>query len=79
VPALLAAGFVVVARDSPGLGVAALSSYLIGTSEARSLLDAVRVARQAGEYAPELSVGAAAVAAPRPTSGRSSTSAASPG
>jgi len=90
-PALLAAGYVVVAPDYPGLGVAAPSSYLIGTSEARSLLDAVRVARQlptaattttvlwghsqgghavlfaarqAGEYAPELSVRAAAVAAP---------------
>ncbi|HEU4999723.1 MAG TPA: alpha/beta fold hydrolase [Lapillicoccus sp.] len=45
-PALLSAGYVVVAPDYPGLGVAGPSSYLIGTSEARSLLDAVRVARQ---------------------------------
>ncbi len=90
-PQLLAAGYVVVAPDYPGLGVAAPSSYLIGTSEARSLLDAVRVARQlptgattttvlwghsqgghavlfaaeqAGQYASELAVRAAAVAAP---------------
>lgn len=90
-PALLAAGYVVVAPDYPGLGVAGPSSYLIGTSEARSLLDAVRVARhlptdastqtvlwghsqgghavlfaarQAASYAPELTVRAAAVAAP---------------
>lgn len=88
---LLLAGYVVVAPDYPGLGVAAPSSYLIGTAEARSLLDAVRVARQlptgattttvlwghsqgghavlfaaqeAAAYAPELSVRAAAVAAP---------------
>jgi hypothetical protein len=45
-PDLLGAGYVVVAPDYPGLGVVAPSSYLIGTSEARSLLDAVRVARQ---------------------------------
>ena len=45
-PALLSAGYVVVAPDYPGLGVTGPSSYLIGTSEARSLLDAVRVARQ---------------------------------
>jgi Secretory lipase len=90
-PQLLAEGYVVVAPDYPGLGVAAPSSYLIGTSEARSLLDAVRVARQlptgattttvlwghsqgghavlfaaeqAGQYASELAVRAAAVAAP---------------
>jgi dienelactone hydrolase len=90
-PALLSAGYVVVAPDYPGLGVAGPSSYLIGTSEARSLLDAVRVARQlrtgastqtvlwghsqgghavffaaqqAAAYAPELTLRAAAVAAP---------------
>ncbi len=90
-PDLIRAGYVVAAPDYPGLGVAAPSSYLIGTSESRSLLDAVRAARQlptdawsttllwghsqgghavlfaalqAVAYAPELSVRAAAVAAP---------------
>ena len=42
---LIRAGYVVAAPDYPGLGVAAPSSYLIGTSESRSLLDAVRAAR----------------------------------
>ncbi|MEP6648697.1 MAG: lipase family protein [Lapillicoccus sp.] len=91
VRAVLAAGHVVVAPDYPRLGVAAPSSYLIGASEAHSLLDAVRVVRQlptaatttsvlwghsqgghavlfaaqeAAAYAPELTVRAAAVAAP---------------
>ena len=90
-PDLIRAGYVVAAPDYPGLGVAAPSSYLIGTSESRSLLDAVRAARQlptdassttllwghsqgghavlfaalqAGAYSPELTVRAAAVAAP---------------
>jgi alpha-beta hydrolase superfamily lysophospholipase len=90
-PDLIRAGYVVVAPDYPGMGVPAPSSYLIGTSESRSLLDAVRAARelptgattttvlwghsqgghavlfaalQAGTYAPELTVRAAAVAAP---------------
>ena len=94
--ALLTAGYVVVAPDYPGLGVTAPSSYLIGPSEAHSLLDAVRVARQlptgagptsvlwghsqgghavlfaaqeASAYAPELTVRAAAVAAPAPDLG----------
>jgi acetyl esterase/lipase len=90
-PDLIRAGYVVVAPDYPGLGVAAPSSYLIGTSESRSLLDAIRAARQlptdattttvlwghsqgghavlfaaqqARAYAPELTIRAAAVAAP---------------
>ena len=90
-PDRIRAGYVVVAPDYPGMGVPAPSSYLIGTSESRSLLDAVRAARrlptgattttvlwghsqgghavlfaalQAGAYAPELTVRAAAVAAP---------------
>ena len=42
--ALLRAGYVVVAPDYPGLGVTGPSSYLIGTPEATSLLDAVRAA-----------------------------------
>lgn len=44
-PALLRAGYVVVAPDYPGLGVTGPSSYLIGRTEATSLLDAVRAAR----------------------------------
>jgi alpha-beta hydrolase superfamily lysophospholipase len=44
--ALLRAGYVVVAPDYPGLGVEGASSYLIGTSEGNSLLDAVRAASQ---------------------------------
>ena len=45
-PDLIRAGYVVVAPDYPGMGVPAPSSYLIGTSESRSLLDAVRAARE---------------------------------
>ena len=45
-PDLIRAGYVVVAPDYPGMGVPAPSSYLIGTSESRSLLDAVRAARR---------------------------------
>ncbi len=89
--ALLRAGYAVAAADYPGLGVEGGSSYLIGPSEAHSLLDAVRAARhlptgagaqtllwghsqgghvvlfaaqEAAGYAPDLTVRAAAVAAP---------------
>lgn len=41
---LLAAGYVIAAADYPGLGVQGQSSYLIGTSEGNSVLDAVRAA-----------------------------------
>ena len=46
-PDLIRAGYVVVAPDYPGMGVPAPCSYLIGTSESRSLLDAVRAAHRA--------------------------------
>lgn len=39
-------GYVVVATDYQGLGVKGMHPYLIGTSEARSVLDSVRAARQ---------------------------------
>jgi len=41
---LLNAGYAVAAADYPGLGVAGPSSYLIGTTEGNSVLDAIRVA-----------------------------------
>ena len=43
--ALLAAGDVVVAPDYEGLGVAGVHPYLVGTSEGRSVLDAIRAAK----------------------------------
>ena len=43
--ALLRAGYVIAAADYPGLGVAGQSSYLVGASEAHSVLDSVRAAR----------------------------------
>jgi acetyl esterase/lipase len=43
---LLAQGFVVAATDYPGLGTAGPHPYLVGISEARAILDSVRVARQ---------------------------------
>lgn len=43
--ALLAQGEVVVASDYPGLGTAGTHPYLIGVSEGRAVLDAVRAAR----------------------------------
>ena len=46
---LLAKGYVVVDPDYPGLGVEGPSSYLIGSTEGNSLLDAVRAARQLPE------------------------------
>lgn len=42
---MLEAGFVVVATDYPGLGTPGIHPYLIGESEARSVLDSVRAAR----------------------------------
>jgi pimeloyl-ACP methyl ester carboxylesterase len=44
--ALLAAGYAIAATDYPGLGVPGESSYLLATSEARSVLDAARAARE---------------------------------
>jgi acetyl esterase/lipase len=44
-PEMLARGWVVVATDYPGLGTAAPHPYLVGGSEARSVLDALRAAR----------------------------------
>ena len=49
--ALLAAGYVVSYADYPGLGVEGQSSYMIGTSEGNSVLDAVRAARNIPETA----------------------------
>ena len=49
--ALLAAGYVISYADYPGLGVQGQSSYLIGTSEGNSVLDAVRAARNIPETA----------------------------
>jgi len=43
--ALLAAGNVVVAPDYEGLGTAGVHPYLVGDSEGRSILDAIRAAR----------------------------------
>jgi Secretory lipase len=43
---LLKRGAVVVATDYPGLGAPGPHPYLVGVSEARSVLDAVRAARQ---------------------------------
>ncbi len=43
---LIADGYVVASTDYPGMGVSGPSSYLIGTSEGDSVLDAVRAARE---------------------------------
>lgn len=43
---MLDRGYVVVAADYPGLGTPGTHPYLIGESEARSVLDSVRAARQ---------------------------------
>ncbi|WP_395726762.1 alpha/beta fold hydrolase [Nakamurella sp.] len=43
---LLDAGYAVVAADYPGMGVAGPDSYLVGATEANSVLDAVRASRQ---------------------------------
>jgi alpha-beta hydrolase superfamily lysophospholipase len=42
---LLARGFVIAATDYEGLGTAGIHPYLVGTSEARSVLDGARAAR----------------------------------
>jgi len=46
---LLNAGYAVAAADYPGLGVAGPSSYLIGTTEGNSVLDAIRAAEKMPE------------------------------
>lgn len=43
---LLARGYVVAATDYPGLGTAGIHPYLVGVSEARSVIDSVRAARE---------------------------------
>ena len=43
---LLSQGFVIAATDYPGLGTAGPHPYLVGISEARAVLDSVRVARK---------------------------------
>ncbi len=42
---LLARGYAVAATDYPGLGTAGVHPYLVGVSEARAIIDSVRVAR----------------------------------
>ncbi len=42
----LAAGYVVVATDYPGLGTDGVHPYLVGASEARAVLDSVRAAQR---------------------------------
>jgi acetyl esterase/lipase len=44
-PDIIAKGYIVVATDYPGLGTDGIHPYLIGESEARSVLDSVRAAR----------------------------------
>ena len=44
-PNMIAQGYIVVATDYPGLGTEGIHPYLIGESEARSVLDSVRAAR----------------------------------
>ena len=44
-PEMIQRGYVVVATDYPGLGTAGPHPYLVGTSEAMSVLDSVRAAR----------------------------------
>jgi acetyl esterase/lipase len=44
-PNMIAEGYIVVATDYPGLGTDGIHPYLIGESEARSVLDSVRAAR----------------------------------
>jgi alpha-beta hydrolase superfamily lysophospholipase len=43
---LIDEGFVITATDYPGLGTSGVHPYLVGTIEAASVLDSVRVARQ---------------------------------
>jgi len=44
-PNMISQGYIVVATDYPGLGTDGIHPYLIGESEARSVLDSVRAAR----------------------------------
>jgi acetyl esterase/lipase len=44
-PNMITQGYIVVATDYPGLGTDGIHPYLIGESEARSVLDSVRAAR----------------------------------
>lgn len=44
-PNMIAEGYIVVATDYPGLGTEGIHPYLIGESEARSVLDSVRAVR----------------------------------
>ena len=46
---LLDAGYVIAATDYPGMGADGPPSYLIGSSEGRSVLDAARAARNLGD------------------------------
>ena len=50
VAALLGKGFTVAAPDYPGLGTTQAHPYLIGPSEARSIIDAVKAARYLDGY-----------------------------
>ena len=45
-PAKFRGSYIVVATDYPGLGTEGIHPYLIGESEARSVLDSVRAARE---------------------------------
>jgi acetyl esterase/lipase len=49
--AMLDRGYVVAATDYPGLGTPEVHPYLVGTSEARAVLDSVRAARAIPEAA----------------------------
>jgi len=49
---MLARGYVVVATDYPGLGTPGPHPYLVGTSEARSVLDSVRASREIAGVGP---------------------------
>lgn len=46
---MLARGYVVAATDYPGMGTPEVHPYLVGTSEARAVLDSVRAARAISE------------------------------
>ncbi|WP_030434215.1 alpha/beta hydrolase family protein [Actinoplanes subtropicus] len=50
IAALLGKGFTVAAPDYPGLGTSQSHPYLIGPSEARSIIDAVKAARNLDGY-----------------------------
>ena len=48
-------GYVVAATDYPGLGTPGPHPYLVGISEARAVIDSVRVARQNSRISPRIS------------------------